>query len=478
MAMTTRCPHCGTAFKVVADQLRVRNGLVRCGVCSHVFDGYAAIVDGQAPVRQSIPAPRTASPGETAAPDAGNAGNAADRGASGAGASPVLSVPVQEGWDPHGPAAASAPMHRVPVPPVQTPPDAVSAPGPTVGARRTEHSLPPWEPASSTPLEDSLEGLIQDHSDEPFWPAPQPVSPSRPPEPMPRVHHQAAVRHDTPSIPDPAPAVLRGRGDTYRQEPSGAGLDNDGNALDRDADDQQEPYAPYRQDDLDDAEQQAADLELHPDSHYFVYAARETIDDDDYVPVPGEARTRYDEAVDAGMAPPVFMDEQALRRTALVRKLWGYGCLLALVVLGLQWVYVYRSTIATAAPALRPALQSACRQLGCEIGYARRIERISITSSSLQPPSGAAGAEEGRTRLVLNMTMRNRYDKPQPWPALVLELTDVSDTVVVRKVLRPETYLPADTQGPFPASGEISLAVPLQVAGMQVNGYQLDKFFP
>ena len=44
MALTTRCPHCGTAFKVVPDQLRIRNGLVRCGACSTVFDGRASLV--------------------------------------------------------------------------------------------------------------------------------------------------------------------------------------------------------------------------------------------------------------------------------------------------------------------------------------------------------------------------------------------------------------------------------------------------
>ncbi|RZN09481.1 MJ0042-type zinc finger domain-containing protein, partial [Bordetella pertussis] len=44
MALTTRCPQCGAAFRVVADQLRVRNGLVRCGECATVFDGRACLV--------------------------------------------------------------------------------------------------------------------------------------------------------------------------------------------------------------------------------------------------------------------------------------------------------------------------------------------------------------------------------------------------------------------------------------------------
>ena len=115
----------------------------------------------------------------------------------------------------------------------------------------------------------------------------------------------------------------------------------------------------------------------------------------------------------------------------------------------------------------------------CTVGYARRLERIAISASSLQPPPGAAAIDDGRSRLVLNLMLRNRYDKPQHWPALVLDLTDLSDTVVVRKVLRPEDYLtPEQLRGPFGPAGELKISVPIEVAGVQVNGYQLDKFFP
>lgn len=38
MSQTTRCPSCGTKFKVVADQLRISEGWVRCGQCEQVFD--------------------------------------------------------------------------------------------------------------------------------------------------------------------------------------------------------------------------------------------------------------------------------------------------------------------------------------------------------------------------------------------------------------------------------------------------------
>jgi len=39
MTLVTTCPHCTTRFKVVPDQLKLRSGLVRCGVCQQVFSG-------------------------------------------------------------------------------------------------------------------------------------------------------------------------------------------------------------------------------------------------------------------------------------------------------------------------------------------------------------------------------------------------------------------------------------------------------
>ncbi|WYX11347.1 zinc-ribbon domain-containing protein [Achromobacter xylosoxidans] len=61
MALTTRCPQCGTSFKVVPDQLRVRNGLVRCGACATVFDGRACLLPetGAGMPAAAIPASNT-----------------------------------------------------------------------------------------------------------------------------------------------------------------------------------------------------------------------------------------------------------------------------------------------------------------------------------------------------------------------------------------------------------------------------------
>src|SRR5262245_21502190 len=38
MSMMTRCPTCSTAFRVTEQQLRARDGQVRCGRCDTLFD--------------------------------------------------------------------------------------------------------------------------------------------------------------------------------------------------------------------------------------------------------------------------------------------------------------------------------------------------------------------------------------------------------------------------------------------------------
>jgi predicted Zn finger-like uncharacterized protein len=59
MSLATRCPACGTVFRVVQDQLRVSEGWVRCGRCAEVFNAVEKLVDLEL---ESLPA---RSPGAT-----------------------------------------------------------------------------------------------------------------------------------------------------------------------------------------------------------------------------------------------------------------------------------------------------------------------------------------------------------------------------------------------------------------------------
>lgn len=501
MALTTRCPQCGTTFKVVPDQLRVRNGLVRCGACSTVFDGRACLL----PVAGAAPQPAvSAAPVMPEMPAAGQAAPVlATPAVSPAAAAPITSsaplapqVPVapqvppapQVPASPHVPVASHVPAARA-VPAV---PQAPATP-----------AVPTYRPAAADPF------VIPPRDDEP--------APTRP-APAPTTLAPAA-----PAIP---PAVLRGRDDIRRRaEPESGAREHEHDEADEPADDDiaddddqprwtLPPVAQpgHRADpaprgahaepaftigraraDVRDEERDDEYDNEYADEHRDDYDSdrdrdepdrdqldRDQLDrDEPGEPVLGDTRTRYSSATDVGRAPPEFLDQDRQERSGLLRKLWGYACLIGLIALGLQLVYAYRTDIANSVPVLRPVLETACQPLGCTVGYARRLERIAIASSSLQPQTGAAAIDDGRSRLVLTVNMRNRYDKPQHWPALVLDLTDLSDTVVVRRVLKPEDYLtPEQLRGPFAPAGEQKISVPIEVTGVQVNGYQLDKFFP
>jgi predicted Zn finger-like uncharacterized protein len=102
LALATRCPHCHTLFRVGAEQLRSRNGMVRCGSCRQVFNavGHLDYVEPPAtqpaapalaapPTLEVAPAPATARP--PAAPRAGP--NSAAEAHDGAGEPPIVPAP-------------------------------------------------------------------------------------------------------------------------------------------------------------------------------------------------------------------------------------------------------------------------------------------------------------------------------------------------------------------------------------------------
>jgi predicted Zn finger-like uncharacterized protein len=67
MSFITRCPSCGTAFKVVADQLKIADGWVRCGRCQHVFDATQDLQPAEPPTPSDLP--HKVTPTEVAADD-------------------------------------------------------------------------------------------------------------------------------------------------------------------------------------------------------------------------------------------------------------------------------------------------------------------------------------------------------------------------------------------------------------------------
>lgn len=132
MALATRCPNCQALFRVVADQLKLRGGLVRCGACRHVFDaiGSLSYVDDAAP--------------SSAAPKAGGGKAAPPLTLRISPARPAQPKPAAR--DDARTASRDAQLPAAPAAPAASAPpktsDRTEAPGPSTDGQIAESSVP------------------------------------------------------------------------------------------------------------------------------------------------------------------------------------------------------------------------------------------------------------------------------------------------------------------------------------------------
>ncbi len=224
--------------------------------------------------------------------------------------------------------------------------------------------------------------------------------------------------------------------------------------------------------------QTGAELEREPTLSREPVRDREpTLDPETVLRVQGEARSRGENRPSVGRGTPDFLiDETPL--DGLRHGLWLILAVLASALLVMQLAYVYRNELVTRVPSLLPMARAACVQLKCEVTFVRHLERISIESTALEQI--VAGQADGQSSsLTLKFSMRNRSDKFQSWPHLSVELKDASGTPVIRKVLSPDLYLPTSmVNSPFGANQEVHLSVPFVVNGLQISGFELNRFFP
>jgi len=67
----TRCPHCGTTFKVTSVHLSAANGSVRCGACLKIFAAKNHMVEDSRATKTQIPEKNLRSPGNSQHPQQG-----------------------------------------------------------------------------------------------------------------------------------------------------------------------------------------------------------------------------------------------------------------------------------------------------------------------------------------------------------------------------------------------------------------------
>lgn len=420
MSFTTRCPACGTVFRVVADQLKISDGWVRCGHCADVFD---------ATIHLEAWAPAAAAPVAVPPPAPG----------------PVSAAPP--------PTAEPAPMPAAPTPapaPVDTPsvpddddPKAWFGDGPLEPAA-TAQSVPP---AAEPPATES----------------PVAAPPSAAPAPSPRDagEDDDGVERRAPSDwpdsiqpPDAlaVPSVLQTLAVESREGP-----ESDFHAeLERFAHSSRAPLVP-------EAPPADGDSDASPAAPAPPAPASEA---------PMDSRPPAD--ADAPDAEPGFV-RQARRRAFWsspgVRVVLVLVALLLAALLAGQWAIQQRHRLVAAQPALKPLIVQACGWLGCDLAPVRRIDAIVIDSAELVRRLGNFHS--------FDLVLHNQSPLEVALPALELTLTDPNGLVISRRVFLPQDW-PVETAA-LPPGGRLSVSFRLSISlgeGVPTAGYRALVFYP
>ena len=466
MSLVTRCPACTTTFKVVRDQLRISDGWVRCGRCSHVFDATLDLHE---------------------APDGAPA-------------------PVQGGYMPGLVDPSGEPKPQVPVvpevPPLSPPEPEPQAPAPQPEDAdffdeeleqppRSEHTPPvpvpvpvpvpaPESVESATPLAFSL--ALPDHgiaADEPWSdldatePAWKPPASTLPPFPNIDLNLASPPPASRPPAP-PLPVVSRIKARALIERASDDG-EGEREQEEKDHDQVQMQKALRR------ARTKSAKIAgaKARDERAAAKAARSA--DGAVVQVASEP----DYSLSSAFEPPVghpLADEDEHAHTPPgfwhrkgVRMLLIVLALLAVLLLAAQVLRHNRDGIAARQPNLRPVLAALCQYTGCELAALRQIGDIVI--------EGAAFAREktGVNDYRLSFTLRNGATVPLAMPAVELSLLDTQERAVVRRVLMPADYgAPAVLQARADraASLPLSLSASEAAALPPIAGYRVEAFYP
>lgn len=148
---------------------------------------------------------------------------------------------------------------------------------------------------------------------------------------------------------------------------------------------------------------------------------------------------------------------------------WAIAAMIALIALGAQALYVFRSEAAAYFPRLKPALVQLCEWAQCSVPVLQRPSVLNIQASDLLI------RDTEKPHLVqLVVTLQNQSALDVGYPALDLALNDRFDHVVARRVLLPRDYLRGDIKGAVIAGSVVTtLRVNLDLSGLAAGGFGL-----
>ncbi|MBB3005501.1 DUF3426 domain-containing protein [Cupriavidus alkaliphilus] len=456
--LVTRCPACRTAFRLVADQLRLRQGLVRCGQCETVFDAREHLIE--------IPLPAGTTAGSAPAPSQKPAASATPAPAAADAPAPLASSPAAPAPTP-APTPAFTPTidPGYDVPALDAPTMLMSSPEdmavpPQAGMDEAEIERALREANAAVADRDARDAQRQAASPiAEVAPAPTPAPAAQPPAPA---TAWPALDHGALDSPAEKPAA-----------PTPGAIPSASEFLRAASADQASESAPWPDHTRGPADQAAAAtppnaLPAVGEQDEARSAGPDTLASVTGGAVAREQATRHWVRAEAPAGPvfaPDFLrharererERQPRRPIAVPRAAWRVAAGVLAIAALLQLAYLGRSQLAGHFPMLRPALEAACAPLGCTVPPWRDIDALRIETSQLQRQ------DEGGDTYLLAVTLRNLGRASTALPAIELVMTDLQDQLLLRRVLQPAEYLEPSQQA-FAAQGlRAGMELPVRV---------------
>lgn len=150
-------------------------------------------------------------------------------------------------------------------------------------------------------------------------------------------------------------------------------------------------------------------------------------------PVPSEEPAHGEVVSDsAEPLPPVYVRPRTPRTASVA---WALGCLVLILLLAAQVAWIKRVELFRN-PATHAWTARACQVVACHLPPIRDLAKLELVSRDVRPDPRVAGA------LTITATLRNDAHFRQPWPVVVVELTDLDGNPVAMRRFRPAEYMP------------------------------------
>ncbi|MDQ8035779.1 MAG: DUF3426 domain-containing protein [Pedobacter sp.] len=148
---------------------------------------------------------------------------------------------------------------------------------------------------------------------------------------------------------------------------------------------------------------------------------------------------------------------------------WTFLCLVAIAMFAAQYIYFNFEHLAVK-PATRPWFEQACAEFGCRLPDIPDPSKLRVEELVVRKHPTEENA------LVVDAIVKNNARFPQPMPALLLRFTNNGNEVVASRLLKPMEYLRGEARllRRMPPDTPIRISLDIVDPGTTAVNYSLD----